>query len=324
MRESILKFAEEFSWEPAIANEARLARKEKMIVAGMGGSPLAADLLLAIDPTLNIIVYKDYGLPLILPLKVRGAEGVMMIAISYSGNTEETLDAFEEAGKQEIARAVITKGGKLLDRAREEGVAHVQLPDTGIQPRMATGFIIKALAALMGFETLKKALTVLADILKPAELEESGHALAGRFGDKIPLTYASTRNRAVAYNWKIKFNETAKIPAFSNVFPELNHNEMNALPDEQAGLSSQFYTIILRDLNDHPRIKKRMEALAELYQKREAPIEIIDMRGNTFLERVFSSLLLADWSALALAEINGVDPSEVSIVEEFKRFISKP
>lgn len=325
MRESILKFAEEFAWQPIIENEARLVREEKarldsrparqVIVAGMGGSPLAADLLNAIDPELNITVHKDYGLP-VAPLTLRGDGGVILIAISYSGNTEETLDAFEKTGEMGFARAAISKGGKLIAMAREAGVSFVQLPDTGIQPRMATGFIIKALATLMGLDTLAKELTALADTLRSEELEEPGRALAERLGGRIPLVYASTRNRAIAYNWKIKLNETAKIPAFYNVFPELNHNEINAL-------SSQFYTIILRDPNDHPRARKRMEAMAALYGYKKMPVEIVDLLGNTFLERVFSSLLLADWFALALAEINSVDPSEVPIVEEFKRFISQ-
>ena len=338
MRESILKFADEFAWEPVIENEALLARKEKIIVAGMGGSSLAADLLLAfrsfseggntIDPALNIMVHKNYGLP-IYEVQPRKNE-YLLVGISYSGNTEETLDAFEEAGKRGMARAAISKGGKLLERAREEGVAYIQLPastrpastrgeqggpDTNIQPRMATGFIMKALAALLGFEALTKELIALANILKPAAFEDRGRALAERIRDGVPLIYASTRNQAIAYNWKIKFNETGRIPAFCNVFPELNHNEMN-------GLSSQFYTIILRDSKDDPRIKKRMEALAELYRDRGVRAEIIDFFGNTFLERVFSSLLLADWTALALAEINGVDPSEVPIVEEFKKRIA--
>lgn len=312
MRESILKFADEFAWKPLIENEARLRRKEKVIVAGMGGSPLAADLLNAIDPTRNITVHKNYGLPI---YEIESRKNPLVIAVSYSGNTEETFDAFEEAGKQGVARAAISKGGKLISAAQEAETPFIRIPDTNIQPRMATGFIIKALAALMGLEALSKDLTTLAAILNPAELEEPGRALAKRLRGRIPLIYASSRNRAIAYNWKIKFNETAKIPAFSNVFPELNHNEMNAL-------SSQFYTIILRDPEDHSRVRKRMEVFAALYRDKNMSIEIIDTRGNTFLERMFFSLLLADWTALALAESRGVEPSEVPIVEEFKKRIA--
>lgn len=317
MRKSILQFANEFAWEPPPRSDfaSELRRGKPVVVAGMGGSPLAADLLNAIDPTLNITVHKNYDVPLGFPLILRGIEGVMFIAISYSGNTEETLDAFAKAGEMGLARAAIAKGGKLIAMAREAGAPFVQLPDTDIQPRMATGFIIKALAALMGLEAFAKELAALADILKPAELEEPGRMLAERVRDRVPLIYASTRDRAIAYSWKIKFNETAKIPAFYNVFPELNHNEMNAL-------SSQFYTIILRDPDDDPHIKKRMEALAELYRDKKISIEIIDLAGKTFLERMFSSLLLADWTALALAESRGIEPSEVPIVEEFKKRIA--
>ena len=316
MKESILRFAEEFSWEPIIENRDKLAPIDidapgaSIIVAGMGGSPLAADLLIALDPTLNIIVHKDYGLP---PIDAPGAS--ILVAISYSGNTEETIDAFETAKKEGLSVAVIAKGGALLDRARQEAAPFVQLPDSDIQPRMASGFIIKALAALLGLDALQRELTALAPLLKPAQIEESGRALAARIGDRAPLIYASARNRAIAYNWKIKLNETGKIHAFFNVFPELNHNEMN-------GFSSRYYTVILRDPDDHPRIKKRMEALDVLYKKQNVFVEIIDEKGATHLHRIFDSLVLADWTALAIAEARGVDPAQVPMVEEFKRCLS--
>lgn len=307
MKESILTFAEEFAWQPQIANEARLEHKGKVIVAGMGGSPLAADLLNALDPKLNITVHKDYGLPL--------RKDPLVIAISYSGNTEETIDAFDTAQKNGLPVAAIATGGKLLERAQEAAAPFIRLPQTNIQPRMATGFIIKALAALMGLEQLKNELSALAQTLKPTELEGPGKTLAEKLGGRVLLVYASTRNRAIAYNWKIKFNETGKIPAFYNVFPELNHNEMNAP-------SPQCYTIILRDPDDDPRIQKRMEALKNLYQQPQAPAEIIDTQGENRLVRIFNSLLLADWTALAIAEERGVDPEQVPLVEEFKKHIA--
>src|SRR3989338_907812 len=161
-------------------------------------------------------------------------------------------------------------------------------------------------------------------MLHPEKLEAAGKALGQKLVGSVPVVYASTRHFALANNWKIKVNENTKVPIFANVFPELNHNEMNGF-DPQAGtrsLSRSFHFVFLRDDEDDPRIVRRMEVLEQLYRERELPVESIALTGASRLEKIFSSLLTADWVSLALAEAYGVNPEPVPLVEEFKKLIA--
>lgn len=320
MEEVILNFPKQFEWEPHIQNSGQLERRKILIVAGMGGSHLAADIVQAWNPALDIIVHSDYRLYGI-PESV--LQNSLIVANSYSGNTEETVSAFKEGVSRHIPVSAIGIGGKLLDLAKQYNVPYIQIPDTGIQPRMALGFTLKALAAMAGLDDLAKKAGKLALLLKPEEFKKQGEELAKKLQKKIPVIYASKKNYAVAYNWKIKFNETGKIPAFYNVFPELNHNEMAGFDVREStkNLSEQFHFIFLKDSKDDERIQKRMEVSQKMYAERGFPVEIIDLKGSSKLERIFSSLLLADWTAYYLAALHGVDPEQTLMIEEFKKLI---
>ncbi len=320
MKEAIQNFPSQFAYEPEIENSEYLKPKGKFIVLGMGGSHLAADLLKAWNPFIDVIIHSDYGLPA-LPddeLKER-----LIIASSYSGNTEEALDGFEKAREKELALAAISTGGKLLEQAGKTNTPLVRMPDTGIQPRSALGFSFKGLLKLMGEEDTLEETKELTDTLQPKALEEEGKTLAEELKNHVPVIYSSTRNGPIGYNWKIKFNETGKIPAFCNVLPELNHNEMTGFDaqKESKSLAKNFSFIFLKDASDHPRTVRRMEILEKLYKIRKLTVKIIELKGKSELEKIFSSLILADWAAFYTAELYGLDPNEVPMVEEFKRLI---
>ncbi|KKT54343.1 MAG: bifunctional phosphoglucose/phosphomannose isomerase [Candidatus Jacksonbacteria bacterium RIFOXYC2_FULL_44_29] len=320
MNETIKNFATQFSWEPQIENGPLPANVNKFILAGMGGSHLNGDLLLARDPSLNLIIHSDYGLP---PLSKAGSEKYLLIASSYSGNTEETIDAYNEALKNQISTIAITTGGQLLKLAQEKRAPYIQLPSIGIQPRMALGFSTKALAKAMDQENLVKELSQLAQIFEPAKLETPGQELAGRLKNRVPVIYASARNRAVAYNWKIKLNETGKIPAFYNILPEMNHNEMTGFDVKKSTshLSNIFYFLFLTDSDDHPRVQQRMSILQKLYQDRGLTVETLKLAGQNRWQQIFDSLLLADWTSFYIAQNYGLEADQVPMVEEFKRLI---
>ena len=325
MREAFLNFPQQLIWEPKLENKDRLPRgANRFVVAGMGGSHLAADLLRMLDPSLRLTVHKDYGLP---PLSTDELAESFVICSSYSGNTEETLDVYNAAAKLRISRGVAAVGGRLLEIAKRDAVPYVQLPDTGIQPRSALGFSVKALLKLMGKDEILRELVGFGrslQVLRVEELEDRGRELAERLKGYIPIIYASERNYPIAYNWKIKFNETGKIPAFCNAFPELNHNEMTGfdINDTTKNLSERFIFILLEDSNDdHPRIQKRMEVLAKLLKSRNFKIEIQELEGVNIFHKIFSSLLVADWASFYLAQAYGVDPEQVPMVEQFKKLI---
>ncbi len=322
MYNSIKNFAKQFEYEPVIKNAERLGVFNKFIVVGMGGSRLSALIAKTWKPNLSLTIHNDYGLPEVPPSELRRS---LIIFSSYSGNTEEVLDAYESARKNHYAVAVISVGGKLTESAIRDGAPYIELPDTGIQPRSALGFSLKALLKMMREDGALAELRGLAGNLLVAELESAGKALALKLKDHIPVIYASNRNQAVAYNWKIKFNETGKVPAFCAVLPELNHNEMTGfdITPSTAHLAKPFYFIFLRDAGDSPRIQRRMEVLSALYSERGLSVEMCELRGMGAFHKIFSSLVLADWTAYHTALIYGRDPREVPMVEEFKRLLTK-
>lgn len=319
MNDAIKQFAQQFSYAPEVVNSDKLGSFEKFIVLGMGGSHLAADLLLSWRPEYNITIHSDYDLP------AGDISNTLIIASSYSGNTEEVIDGLTVALKKNLPVAVIAVGGKLIEIAKEKNLPYVQMPDTGIQPRSALGYSFKSMLAVIKDSDGLTKTTELAGILNPDSLEEKGKQLAAKLKDHVPVIYTSTRNRAIAYNWKIKLDETGKIPAFYNVLPELNHNEMTGFDIQSSSkhLSEQFYFIMLKDSSDHKRVQKRMQILAELYKSRDLPIEVIDLIGSSALEKIFSSLILADWTAFYTAELYGLESEQVPMVEEFKDLMKK-
>lgn len=337
MEQAIRNFPKQFEWEPKIENADKWSVLGKYIICGMGGSHLQGDVFQNAVPGFDLSVHQDYGLPR-WPQEV--LKNTLIIASSYSGNTEETISAFEEAIEKRYPVAVISTGGKLIELAKQHGVPYIQIPDTGIQPRSALGYTFKALAKMVGRDDIVEQAASLASKLDADKLEPQGRELAETLKGKVPVLYASNRNYSVAYNWKIKFNETGKIPAFYNVFPELNHNEMTGfsakgarLPagqgpasgrdvSEAASLSENFYFLFFKDADDHPKIQKRMEVLEKLYGERGLPVTVLPLEGSSTLEKIFSSLLLADWVAYYTAQHYGVDPEQVPMVEEFKRLIA--
>lgn len=321
MSDAIKSFAEQFAYNPIIEG-GKIKKYTKYILSGMGGSHLAADLARIYDHSLPIIIRSDYGLP--SQLSDKELKNTLFIASSYSGNTEEVIDALKIALKKHMPSVVIAVGGELIKLAKKYKLPYIQLPNTGIQPRSAMGFSLKALFKVLGDEKALKDCTALAKKLNPAGLEEVGKILAQELKDCIPVIYSSRANKAIAYNWKIKLNETGKIPAFYNIFPELNHNEMTGfdVTPSSKHLSQNFYFLILRDDSDNKKILKRMDTLAQLYKDRGLKVKMIEMSEKNKLEKIFNYLLLADWTAVHIANLYGLESEQVPMVEEFKKLIS--
>ncbi|MCH7828293.1 bifunctional phosphoglucose/phosphomannose isomerase [Patescibacteria group bacterium] len=319
IKEAIENFASQFAYNPVIENQKNWQKFEKFLLVGMGGSHLQGGIMRMLKPSLDFMIHQDYGLP------PYASKDRLVIVSSYSGNTEETVSAFKEAVEKGFPLAVSSVGGKLIELAKEHQVPYVQIPDTGIQPRSAIGYTLRALLKLTGEEELLRESSELAARLRPKEFEDAGKALAKRLFGKIPVVYSSRRNQPIAYNWKIKFNESAKIPAFYNVFPELNHNEMAGFSAKggPASFNHLFCVILLKDTKDHPRIQKRMEVTEQLYRERGVQVETKELEGKSLPERIFSSLLLADWTAWYTAKEYRTEPEEVVMIEEFKKQIAK-
>lgn len=321
MRKTILDFPKQFQVGLKVAEDVGcpkdVRRPKAVLVCGMGGSALPADILNmwleAQKSTLSVHIHSDYGLPYHVDKKH------LVICIAYSGNTEETLTAFEEARRKNLKIAAITSDGRLAELCQKYKIPLAKIP-AGFQPRMAIGFqfaaLMKILANCQLIKNNLKNISNLENLLKPGLSENQGKKLAKKLKGGIPLIYTSEKLKALARIWKIKFNENSKIPAFYNYFPELNHNEMVGFT--QNG-EKRLHVIILKNSTDHSRNLKRMELTAEILKKKGVMVDIIDIKGYNILDKIFSSILLADWTSYYLALEYGVDPTPVKIVEEFKK-----
>jgi len=318
MEEIIRNFAEQLKYTPEIENAAALKRGGlprhgggKFVVAGMGGSNLAAGIIKSWKPKLDIIIHRDYGLP---DMEERELKERLIILSSYSGTTEETVSAFNEALSRKLPLIVITTGGKLLELAQKNNAPYIRLPDIKAHPRFAIGLSMKATLKAMGEDSILNDITGEAGSLNVDDYKEAGRDLARGLENKIPLIYSSIRNHDLAYFWKINFNETVKTPAFFGVFPELNHNEMIGF----GKFADKFAFVFLADPDDEPRIQKRMAVTAKIFEDRGLTVLKTDIIGPSLWHKSFASILTALWTSYYLAEYYGVDPEDVSIIKEFK------
>jgi glucose/mannose-6-phosphate isomerase len=321
MRDDILGFAKQFEFNPKIENIESFKKHDKFVVVGMGGSNHATELIQELVPSSHIIARRTYGLP--PKLTDEELKDRLIIVSSYSGNTEEAIDALNEALEKNLAIAIIAAGGKLIEIAKERKLPFVKIPGPDMQPRSALGYSTLGILKLMSMDDLLLETKKLAKILDPKIYEPEGKRLAELTKDYVPIIYSSIENGIVAYNWKIKLNETGKVPAFQNVLPELNHNEMNGFDVKAASkhLSEIFFFIFLRDEDDDPRIIKRMSVLEKLYKDRGLKVEVVPLKGKSKLEKIYTSLLIADWFAVYTGEAYGLETTEVPLVEEFKKLL---
>lgn len=320
MLQAIKNFPEQFSYQPRLENKNKYKPSGNFIVLGMGGSHLAADLLLAIKPEMNIHVHQDYGLP---TWPLNRLRNYTIIANSYSGNTEEVIDGLHLALKNKLKVVIVATGGRLIKIAKEKNLPYIQMPNWNIQPRQAVGLNARALLKAMNEKKLLTASKDLSKTLSAEKYKKEGKKIADQLLNHIPIIYASRQNTCLAFTWKIKFNENTKIPAFYNVLPELNHNEMTGFDRNQwtEKLSDNFAIIYLEDKSDHQRINKRFKVIKKLYKKENLKQINLTLQGKNRWQEIFSNMLIADWASFYLAEKYHRDPNSVPMVEKFKKMI---
>ncbi|MEA3369653.1 MAG: bifunctional phosphoglucose/phosphomannose isomerase [Candidatus Ratteibacteria bacterium] len=307
--------------------ERQLENVKKIIFAGMGGSAMSGAILqtyLQDKIDLPIRVVQGYSLPSFVD------KDSLLFAISYSGNTEELLAVYKEAKKRGVKIIAITSGGKLKALTRKDKNSLIPIP-TGFPPRAALGYlVIPALLALEKINLissqnkyLAESITTLKSSVRKLVIENRKDNLAMEiakdFYGRIPVIYGSFEvTSAVAYRWRTQLAENSKILSFNHSFPELNHNEIVGW-QEQKSLYKNFIITTLRDKEDHPRTKLRMEITRSLLKG--CPYKIIEVwsKGKSPLTRIFSLIILGDFVSFYLAILNGVDPTPVERIELLKK-----
>lgn len=316
------QFAAGSSWAANIEIDQQINR---IVVTGMGGSALPTDLVNAVfraDLKQPIILNRSYQLdPYLL------TPDTLVIACSFSGNTEETISAYHQAIVANMPTVAIAGGGELIQIAKQNNLPYVQLikPTPDFQPRMGSGFFFGAIAQIL-FQARWISTERLQDVLNqaqqldPTQLEPAGRELANIIGDRIPVFYTSDQYWPVARIAKIKINENSKLPAFWNYLPEANHNEMVGYSQP----NGNYIAICFIDQSEDPRINRRFAIMTQLlHEKVEIPHYNHQMIGTSTFTKIFNTLCLCDWASYHKALSAGIDPTPVAMVEDFKQLVVK-
>ncbi len=303
----------------------RAERPAVVVVAGMGGSAAAGDLLAACAAermAVPIVVHRGYGLPSL-------ADGrALVVASSYSGATAEVLSAVDLARERGLSVVAITSGGPLRERAARDGLSTVLLPG-GLMPRMALGYLLfPAIAVLRGLglevageDEVAEALEVVESLAtglvpeRPAADNEAKR-LALAIGERLPAVYGGPGTGAIAYRWKTDIEENAKAFALSGVVPEMNHNTIEAWRAPRAG---QMQLVLLREADEPPAIARRFAVMRELVGDAAGGVSECWACGRGRLARLLSLACVSQWTSYYLALLRGVDPWTVPLLDELKR-----
>jgi glucose/mannose-6-phosphate isomerase len=258
-----------------------------------------------------------------------------MVVISYSGNTEETISAAEQAAARRARVLVECSGGKLEKTAADSGYTLIKIP-SGLQPRGAIGYLFYpaylvldrlGLIDIRGEDQeeafrLVEERSALYNRSTPAG-ENPAKRLALRIGDRLPLIYGTEGiYTALAYRLKCEINENGKTPCWWNTFSELNHNETVGW-ERLKDVTGSFTVITFRDPDETPRIKTRIDVTLEQVEKNVGDIIQIDVQGKSKLARALSTLYLGDIASVYHAILNGVDPTPVVKIESLKKKLSE-
>lgn len=300
-------------------------RAEEVCVVGMGGSAIGADVLLDYCSEVSeipVAVVRGLSLPRWVD------KDTLVLLVSYSGNTWEVLELFDEAMRRGCSIFGITSGGKLFDLCEMQGVPNMKVP-AGLQPRAAIGYLMGAAAVVLdeadvapARRDIGKSVSAVVDLMQnlapgvPTDVNMAKKT-ATKLRDKVPVIYAPSPIRSVARRWMTQINENSKMLAFSGEYPEMNHNQIVGWVE---GVKCrELQPVFLRANVPNRSVNERAEATIQLI--REAKLEPlqIELSGRSILETALMGIALGDMVSFYLAVLKGVDPSPVASIAELKK-----
>jgi glucose/mannose-6-phosphate isomerase len=298
---------------------------ENVVVLGMGGSGIAGDLLAAVAGPfmpVPVVVVKGYEPPSFV------SEATLCFAVSFSGNTEETVEAATTAAASGAKVVAVARGGELGRLAEGWRTPLVRLPGTIPMPRAGIGAVSIPLLAVLEdvglFPGAREWISLAVEQLRlrRAELlrdQNPARDLARRIGRTLPILYGGGDVGAVAaLRWKNQVNENAKAPAFFSVVPELTHNELCGW-GQHGDVTRQMFTLVyLRHDHEHPQVMRRFDLMRESVEEVVASVEEVRAEGEGVLAQLFDLILFGDFATLWLAFQEGIDPGPIPILEQMK------
>ncbi|MDR2866729.1 MAG: bifunctional phosphoglucose/phosphomannose isomerase [Methanomassiliicoccaceae archaeon] len=294
-----------------------IPKRSKVCICGIGASAMAGEIMSDFadaSSDVPISVIRDVELP-------RWVDAdTAVIAISYGGDTPETLSLYDQAVSRGCDIICITSGGKLMDHALSNGNVLIRMP-SGIMPRGALGYMLGFTASLfeeMGICASRTELCSLLPSLRSfrdsiMDHKDNNQALtvAKAIMGKIPVIYSLMSMRAAAIRWKMQINENARMIAFHGTIPEFNHNEIVGWTEDQA--SAEFIPIILRDDDSIDVLKYMTETLSGVLKSNGIKPYEFKAKGSNYLEKNLISIMLGDFVSIYLAYLNGVHPGEIRL-----------
>jgi glucose/mannose-6-phosphate isomerase len=302
---------------------------DRIVTLGMGGSGIAGNVVQAVGTAtlpVPLTVLKHYRTPAFVDQRT------LAFALSYSGDTEETVEMAQGALAAGATLIAISRGGELARVAEEAGSLHIACPDDILMPRLALGALVAPLLVVLfrmgmlpeahaGLLRAQQQLAHRREQCKPSVEGERNPAreLARKIGRTIPIVYGSGGLGAVAaMRWKQSVNENAKAPAFWNEYPELDHNEVCGW-GQHGDVTRQLFTLVeLRHGLEHPRLEQRAAATRELIEEALVQILAVEAEGEGRLAQVLDLIYVGDWTSYYLALDNDVDPGPIDAIMQLK------
>jgi len=306
MRDSILSFPQQLKRGIQAAEGVSVTAARNFICCGMGGSSVAGEVLSLLKE--NVVVHWDYALP------TRAQDGDLVVCTSWSGETEETISSFAAAKTQGLDTLVITTGGTLADRAREEKSPLIIIPGDAPQPRAGEGFMIGALFAALG------ARDELPSSLEPASLEQRGKDFAVSLAGRVAVIYSAYPWRKVTGWFKTLLNENAKLHAFSANLPSAAHNELTGWTGKYQDV---MVPVFVRDTADSPEYSRTLDAMLAILGTMGYNVLSLELVGTTVVEKALNAYILGLWASLYSAQMRSIDPVDTSLINEFKKLKKK-
>ena len=326
MKKLISNFTKQLKNALEISKESKLTPFDKkinnVIISGMGGSGIGGNIIsetTASEIKIPIIVNKDYNLP-----NFANTDTLVIIS-SYSGDTEETLKSFEEAIKKNAKIVCITSGGKIGELAKEKNIDNILIPK-GMPPRAAIAYSVTQILHTLhyydlisnSFEKDLQSAIKLIDVEEKnitRDAKETANILSGKF----PIIYGAAKMESVALRFRQQLNENSKLLCWHNVFPELDHNELQGWKKK----NNNSVVVIFRNDNDSPRTAKRIDISSEIISHCDTEIKEVYSKGNSILERILYLINWGDWVSYFIAEMTGTDTMDIRAITYLKSELAK-
>lgn len=326
MEELIAGFSSQMKEALAIGKGAKLTKMDapvrNVLICGLGGSGIGGSIVSELvfdEATVPVSVTKGYFIPAYVN------ENTLVIISSYSGDTEETVNALTLSLEKGAKAVCVTSGGKIAATAKEKNLDHIILPG-GMPPRACLGYSLTQLFFILnhhgiignGFEkSFENAIALLDN--EEADIRAKAREVASKIAGKLPVIYTTTYNEGLAIRLRQQLNENSKILCWHHVFPELNHNELVGWTQKHDELA----VIILRDPSEYNRNESRIAISKEVFVKYTSTIIDVYAKGSSKIEKAFYLIHLGDWISSFLANSRGIDAVEVSVINHLKSQLSK-